>query len=435
MLRSSLVALAVLNCVALRGASAEPRVASDPRLDAPYDLSADHAWNRLHRALFVRVAPDGSRRTHLTDPFLYRGGTYLLRGDAHKEAVAALDAFLATPVAGMAPVKRVMMQRDLWAAFDYAAWVADDWVHKSADEPAARALRGRLAKAIALAALSEKEIAALPENFGLAAKAGEFASFHDPKFPERPFLPADLYDPAGPWVRFHVTDADPMARQHVAGAGARSAFVVFLRLPGGRAATERYLFETREIVPQFPEGTMVAMVRRALAVDRAGKVRPTPITELVQVRVYRRIPGSPDANRTEGDFGAQDVCEFVMDRQKLFAGGHGLRPTAPGEIGEPFARSQGDPFEVKGPGPHEDPFTSHGLHGPTLKSCIQCHQAPGVRSMLTMRETLEKWPMPPGQLFRNYELNVELNYTVRAKLKRYEWGLLQGLMEGRGGQP
>ncbi|HSI37247.1 MAG: hypothetical protein ACAI43_12905 [Phycisphaerae bacterium] len=412
------------------GARAEAPAMPEARFDTPYDAAADHPWNRVHRALFVRTAPDGSRRTHATDPFLYTGGTHLLRGEAHAAALAALDAFLAAPVDGMSAIKRVIMQRDLWAAFDYAAWYADGWVHPSADEPAARALRGRLARAIARLALDEKELAGLPDNLGLAATGGEFAKAQDAKFPGRPFLPADLYDPAGPWVRFHVTDADPMARQHVLGAGARSAFLVFLRLPGGRAATERYLFESRKSVPQFPEGAMVAMVRRALAVDRAGKVRPTPMTELVQIRVYRRIPTNPEANRKAGDFGAQDVGEFMMDRQKLFAGGHGLRPTEPGETLEPFVRTQGDPFEVRGTSPREEPFTAHGIQATTLESCIMCHQAPGVRSMLTMRATLDQWPVPEGQLFRTYDLDVELNYTVQAKVKRYEWGLLQGLMEG-----
>ena len=35
------------------------------------------------------------------------------------------------------PLKRLYFQRDLWAAFDYAAWYPDDWVFKSKFEPAA----------------------------------------------------------------------------------------------------------------------------------------------------------------------------------------------------------------------------------------------------------------------------------------------------------
>src|SRR4029079_12831817 len=99
------------------------------------------------------------------------------------------------------------------------------------------------------------------------------------KHPERPYLPPDLFDPAGPWVRFHESNWHPMTEKHFAGAGGRAAHVVFLRLPGGRAETEQYLKQLRPVEPfledmhrhslkQFPEGTMVAMVRRALAVDQ-----------------------------------------------------------------------------------------------------------------------------------------------------------------------
>src|SRR5262249_54893168 len=147
------------------------------------------------------------------------------------------------------------------------------------------------------------------------------------------------FDAKGPWVRFHEATALPMAEQHFEGAGGRAVHVIFLRLPGGRAATEQYLKDLhreepflkeahRHSVKQFPPGTMVAMVRRALTVDQSAKVRVTPVTELVQLRVYRRIPRDPEAN-FHGDFGEQDVYEFVLDRAKLFAGEHGLRAVRP----------------------------------------------------------------------------------------------------------
>jgi hypothetical protein len=409
--------------------AAEP----DARLSGPYAPNPDHIWNRLHRDLFVRTAPDGSQRTHALDPLLYRGGTFLLEGEPHRRAVATLDQFLAAPLE--APVdtaaRRVMLQRDLWAVFDYVAWYPDEWVHHARHEPAARALRTRLAKGIGRLALEPRDLDALPDNYAMAVKLGGFATAHDPGQPQRPFLPPGLFDPTGPWVRFHETTAEPMTIRHFEGAGGRAAHVVFLRLPGGRAATDQYLREpNRTAVPQFPPGTMVAMVRRALAVDRSGKVHATPITESVQVRVYRRIPADSHANM-QGDFGEQDVCEFVLDRAKLFAGGHGLRPVAPGEITEPFTRDEGDPFAIRGPAPHPDPFTDHGSLTPALKNCIQCHQAPGIHSVLTTNRALAKIPLPYGELFRTYDWEVELGYTIRAKIRQYCWGLLQGLLESQ----
>src|SRR5687768_1618457 len=133
--------------VLLLGGLAAPR--PDRRM-SPYAPEAARLWNRLHRALFVRTAADGTARTHVTDPLLYRGGTFLLEGDSHRHAVKLLDEFVGTAGAeGDDPRKRLLLQRDLWAAFDYVAWYPDDWVHHSKHERAAVALRRGLATAIA----------------------------------------------------------------------------------------------------------------------------------------------------------------------------------------------------------------------------------------------------------------------------------------------
>src|SRR5262245_42627864 len=126
-----------------------PREATGPSNArfAPYSADPDHPWNRLHRGMVVRAAPDGSRRVHSTDPFLYRYGTFLLEGESHARAVALLNEFLSRPDDRDIDnaLKRLFLQRDLWAAFDYAAWVPDEWVHLSKHEPAAVKLRTRLA--------------------------------------------------------------------------------------------------------------------------------------------------------------------------------------------------------------------------------------------------------------------------------------------------
>ena len=320
------------------------------------------------------------------------------------------------------PLKRLFLQHDLWAAFDYAAWYPDDWVYHKRHEPAAIALRTRLAKAIGTLALSDRELTGLPDNYALAVKSKQYPAAYDRDHADRPFLPADLFDPAGPWVRFTDTSSGPMTSRHFEGVGGRAAHVVFLRLPGGRAATKEYLKKlNHDSVKQFPEGTMVAMVRRALAVSKSAKVRVTPLTELVQLRVYRRIPKNPEANH-KGDFGEQDVYEFVLDRAKLFAGEHGLRAVGPDDPMESFSRGTGeDPFDPMASRPSAKPMAQ-------LKSCIECHQAPGVHSMLSMARGLRG---RETEVFRTYDWDVELSYTVDAKVKQYKWGMLQGMLEAR----
>jgi hypothetical protein len=207
--------------------------------------------------------------------------------------------------------------------------------------------------------------------------------------------------------------------------------VILLRLPAGRAATERYLKGLNGgAVKQFPAGTMVALVRRALAVDRSAKVRVTPVTELVQLRVYRRIPADPRAN-LRGDFGEQDAYEFVLDRAKLFAGQHGLRAVGPADAAEPFERGEGDdPFERRwlSSGRRADRPPAAERKEPQLKTCLECHQAPGVHSVLSMQRGLRG---RDGEVFRTYAWEVEVSYTVKKKIKQFNWGLLQGKLEGK----
>ncbi len=429
------ITIAILTSIlSLATAIGGPAPAPPPRpIDArfaPYSSDPNHQWNRLHRVLFVREAREGGRRIHTTDPLLYRGGSFLFAGESHQQAVALLDQF--EPIDD--PLKRLILQRDLWAAFDYAAWEPDEWVLKSKFEPGAIGLRNRLAKVIGRLALSDREFAVLPDNYALAVKSKEYLPAHDPKHPDRPFLPSDLFDPAGPWVRFHETTAKPMVPRHFDGAGGRAAHIIFLRLPDGRAATEKYLKELRceepfledshrHTVKQFPEGTMVAMVRRAFAVDTSAKMRVTPITELVQIRVYRRISKNPEAHLARGN-GEQDVSEFVLDRAALFAGGHGLRSVGPQEPAEPlFDRQEGDdPFE------RTNPFAPDM---PQMKTCIECHSPPGVYSMLSMTRAFRDNPKNRGELFRTYSWDVEMKLTVQAKAARFDWGLLKGKLEAK----
>ena len=264
-----------------------------------------------------------------------------------------------------------MLQRDLWGAFDYLAWYPDEWVHRSRYEPAAMKLRSRLAKAIGRLSLTRKELAEISDNYAAAVASGDFALDHDPKEAKQSFLPADLFDPKGNWVRFRDPAIDTAEQKHFQGSGGRAVHLTFLRLPDGRAATQKYLNEVSRRTgaeKQFPVGTIAALVRRAIVIGVSGRMQPAPITELVQIRIYRRIPEDPRAN-FHGDRGEQDVYEFVLDREKLFAGQHGLRAVTQDEPVVSFFRNEGDPFVAKS-------RKRLGIGETQMQSCIQCHQAP-----------------------------------------------------------
>src|SRR5206468_2287726 len=148
---------------------------------SPYSANPNDLWNRLHRTLFVDTAPLGAIH-HQTDPTLLVPKDYLLNDDSHRPALAVLDEFLADPraQAGRQAFSRLFLQHDLWAAFDFVAWRPDNRFYFKKDEPAAIAVRTRLAKAIKILALSDLEQAALPDNYAQAVKTGRFPKTFDP---------------------------------------------------------------------------------------------------------------------------------------------------------------------------------------------------------------------------------------------------------------
>src|SRR5438067_6463314 len=89
---------------------------------AVYNTDPDHIWNRLHRTLFVRATADGAEYGGDTlDPLLWANTNYLLVGDSHREALQLLDEFISQHAAALIkdPLKRAVLQRDLWAVFDW----------------------------------------------------------------------------------------------------------------------------------------------------------------------------------------------------------------------------------------------------------------------------------------------------------------------------
>ena len=130
-------------------------------------------------------------------------------------------------------------------------------------------LSAPLATLIARLALTPEQIGALPDNAAAAERAGAVLcrSVRGARSGVRGFA-------RGLIAAQHVRDAGP---------GTNSVFLVMIRLPGGRDATLGYLDALRSFsaplwvedypnpaLPQFPVGTQVALVRRALLVDAAG---------------------------------------------------------------------------------------------------------------------------------------------------------------------
>ncbi|MFZ0583095.1 MAG: hypothetical protein WAN72_04155 [Candidatus Acidiferrales bacterium] len=379
---------------------AAPRPADKPALFHP---DPQHVSNRLYRALHVRTAPDGKQYGFDTlDPLLWSETSYLLEGKSHQQAIALADEFLRTNAARQItdPLKRAILQRDVWAVLDWAdEQVESDLPH----QPERRELISRLAPIVRSLALSPEELATLPDTFSRALQLREFPAAYDSANPNHAFLPPDLFDAHGPWVCLSPPAPGLAAPLHDMSFTARSVFLVFARLPGGRDATLAYFKQLADMeiplfvrmkdpnwpqptdvwnpqVPQFPAGTEFALVRKLVLPDRDGRLHVTSIVESVQIRHYTDIPhvdpmASRDVNLAQH---FQAPSEIELSRTLLFSGNHsGLRGVTASD--DPFlifpAMSNGSD-EVEDTKMRAHPFSP-------FINCTGCHIGPGIQSMMS----------------------------------------------------
>jgi hypothetical protein len=413
-----------------------------------YDPNPAHIWNRLHEALLVREGPTGIQYgADSLDPLLWLNSTHLLAAPSHQRALRVLDEFLQTHAENLIhdPLKRAILQRDLWAVFDWSVKREPERLGETVYEPEKRELQARLAAVLRRIALTSKQIESLPDNYEQAVASGDFGKAYDPAHRDRAFMPPNLFEQHGPWVEIEgAGDLAPVASQHVASVSGRSRFLVFICLPQGRKATFEYLktlwnfpqpwvvrrgvpeqAEVNPNLPSFPVGTEVALVRQMTLFDGQGQLVPAPITESVQIRVYRSITTAQDEH-AESDFkehtasSGQDFYEIRLSRPQLFANkGGGLR--AVGQEEREFLI-----FESPGHDEVEDserwPLEKHPA---ILRLCVACHRGTGINSLNTREKLLKPRLLHDAQ--RAYPPRWwENDGTIYWKQERYDWGLLNG---------
>ena len=369
-----------------------------------FDSDPRHVSNQLYRQLHVRMGLDGKEHGFdALDPLLWRETNYLLDGNSHARALALANEFLRTHAERQIsdPAKRAILQRDLWAVFDWADQLDQaDLPHQVERHE----LMAALAPIIRRLALTPEQLAALPDTYADALKNHEFPEKYNPATTDQAFLPPDLFDPRGPWVCLGAPNHDLAAPLHDSSFSARSVFFVFARLPGGRNATLAYFKQLGDLnvplfvsmqepgwpkpidvwnqqVLQFPAGTEFALVRKMVLPDRGGSLHLTPITESVQIRHYTDIPKvSPMASRDVALAQRfQEVSEVQLSRTLLFSEHHsGLRGVT---------ASDDDSFVIlpamsQGADDFEDPHIPKRHFSP-LVACKGCHLGPGIQSMMS----------------------------------------------------
>ena len=423
--------LAVLICAAAQASdTTETSVAI-------YDRNPTHLWNRLYRAIAVRAEGGTLYGVDNAEP-------YFEAFDDPKSVVAVLDEFLRHhgEARGSGDLSRALLLNDVWAAFDLTTSPA-------LEGPQSAAIRSRLARLIGRLRLSSAAISQLPDNYADAVRSGTFPADFDPTHPQQAFLPADLLDPNGPWVQIQDERGQPIAGLHVQDLSGRSVFQVFIRCPGGRQATLDYLeklnlyttpfeFKAAAIAteqpsqkkvrwnplrlnrdtPQFPEGTIVALVRRMMVIDDKLEPAPTSVTQKIQFRVYQKVGGPPGESWNFD--GRQLAFEVVMRRRDLLAGAAGgLRAVTADEVEyQLLNRPEGGPRDSL-------------LRGSVvLSTCRRCHSADGIFSVNSYARPMSDPPgtSNPQLLTDTYSWHQEAA-TVEWKKRQFNWGLLLGLLE------
>jgi hypothetical protein len=392
-----------------------------------YDSDTNHLWNRLNETLFERTAQDGKKYgLDELDILYWVRTTNLLSGVSHQRAMAVLNKFINSHGEKLIPdpLKRALLQRDLWELFDWSAGTSWYPVYVSGQHhlltgqfsEERRELQSRLALVIRRLALTTNEIASLPNNYELA----ERNHLSD--------LPRGLFNTNGDWVSVGNKNENLTAPIHVSQFHGRSVFCVLVHLPDGRQAAIDYLNRLRSFtpilddkqqldsdLPQFPTNTEWALVRRMCVIDTEGRIQPTPVMESIQIRHYSEIKGM---SRSQD---AQQLFEYELDQRQNGV----LRAIGHDEKDFTFVHFMGlgiDLFEVKF---NDDSAT---LQNVELKTCINCHSPRGIFSVSSYTRS---FPVPavsqlPADL-TPLDPNHEVTGTIEWKHRQSDWKLLHGL--------
>ena len=139
----------------------------------------------------------------------------------------------------------------------------------------------------------------------------------------------------------------------------------------------------------------------------------TPLTESVQIRIYREVPAG-----VTGAMGVQDFFEFELSRVLLLAAeAGGLRAVTPHETKFRIFGSHG-----------EDVFEKNTENRPL--QCVNCHAGPGVQSLGSLEALFPPHPLISDSVEGDSQfgsLYREASATLYWKETRYDWGLLKAL--------
>ena len=243
---------------------------------AVYDRDPNHLWNRLFGVFYQKKIANNSHDRNMVawhrnqvgephwigpdvlDPPLGYHPKFLLEDEPFARCNALLDEFISRRGATLIgdPLKRALLQRDLWAVFDVLAEAgakpefpfptSTEFVTRS-PQPITReehraTLEHKLAQLIRSLALSRAQIEKLPDTYSDALRSGAFSSVLQSN--RYDFLPDDLFAASSKW--HEISPARSFSEEghvfeileHTRVAGGRSLFRAFVKLPGNSPDTD-----------------------------------------------------------------------------------------------------------------------------------------------------------------------------------------------------
>ena len=319
-----------------------------------YHRRVDHIWNRLFSNLYVRTRPVDlkTKKNELeqfaggdTIDFLGWGRTTWWSEESTVRFLSwLLDQFPGTDADELMadPVRRAVMLRDLWAAYDFLTYQNMRRYGSLETRKRRHSLSRKLAKAIEALAMPKTMIKRLPDTYAVALKSGHFLT--KPIFDDSAdYLPPGLLTKPDEWVEIDFFQPDlhedlslRFVTMHTREFVGRSYFRVFYRFPEGRKQLTAYLLKLdrdgvdwkqaaqngfillKKDAPQIPVGTEVALLQFMMTLDEDLTPVPTKVVESIRHRFFRNVDGAskPETNTGIG----MHVTEYTMKRHLLFDG-------------------------------------------------------------------------------------------------------------------
>jgi hypothetical protein len=323
-----------------------------------FDADPQHLWNRLFATVTIRPSllpsvKDGPPVARIEggdriEFFGWGGTTYWDEPASVARLEELLDQFLEQGRDKLStdPLKRVLLQRDLWTLFDFLM-VRHIVRHGDFDIRHRRhELCRKLARAIQKLALPAETLARLPDNYALAVQSGDFAATHEFD-PQRNYLPPRILSDADEWQEldfFQARRSEDVERRyvflHMRAFQGRSYFRVFCRFPKGRSQLETYLRDLdangidwrasaqhgsiflKPDAPELPAGTEVALMQFLVALDPQLQLVPTRLVESVRLLIFKKTDGLDDPKTNLGN--GVNAAKYTLKRRLALAEG-GMR--------------------------------------------------------------------------------------------------------------